>query len=320
MADATQAQSIAANPNEGMFATFYTSKGTIVCRLEFEKCPMTVTNFVGLAEGTIKNSARDSGKPYYDGLIFHRVIPDFMIQSGDPEGNGRGGPGYRFPDEFDPTLRHDGPGVLSMANAGPATNGSQFFITHKATPWLDDKHTVFGRVVEGQDVVNAIAVNDALDSVRIERKGSAAEAFKADQSAFDELVKSNGKRTESKMDALLESRLPGAEKTESGLRFVITQKGKGKHPAKGTKVKVHYTGTLLDGHKFDSSYDRGEPIEFVVGAGQVIKGWDEAVLSMKMGEKRTVIIPPSLGYGPNGYPPVIPGNAYLVFEMELVSF
>ena len=165
--------------SEGLFATFSTTKGTIQLRLEFEKAPMTVANFVGLATGKMKNTSKGEGQPYYDGIKFHRVIPDFMIQGGDPTGTGSGGPGYKFADEFVPSLKHDRPGTFSMANAGPGTNGSQFFITHKDTPWLDGKHTVFGYVVSGQDVVNAIAGGDVMNTVRIEAVGEAAKAFDA---------------------------------------------------------------------------------------------------------------------------------------------
>ena len=175
-----------ADLKDGLYADFKTSKGTIVVRLEPEKTPLTVVNFVGLAEGTLKPTTR-AGQPFYDGLVFHRVIPDFMIQGGDPEGTGRGGPGYRFMDEIDPSLKHDGPGVLSMANAGPGSNGSQFFITHKATPWLDGKHTVFGRVVKGQDVVNKIEKGDKIEKLTIVRVGEKAKALKADQETFDKL-------------------------------------------------------------------------------------------------------------------------------------
>ena len=172
---------------DGLYAKVITSRGDILIKLEHEKTPLPVVNFVGLAEGT-KDSNRGRGVRFYDGLTFHRVIPNFMIQGGDPTGNGTGGPGYNFPDEIDSTLRHDAAGILSMANAGPGTNGSQFFITHVKTPWLDGKHTVFGHTIEGQDVVNDIRQGDALHKIIIIRIGSRAEAFKADQETFDMLL------------------------------------------------------------------------------------------------------------------------------------
>jgi cyclophilin family peptidyl-prolyl cis-trans isomerase len=172
---------------DGLYAKIVTSKGDILIRLEFERAPLTVANFVGLAEGT-KNSNRGKSVRFYDGLTFHRVIPDFMIQGGDPDGNGAGGPGYQFPDEIDSALRHDVPGVLSMANAGPGTNGSQFFITHTKTPWLDGKHTVFGHVIQGQNIVNAIRQGDTIQKINIIRIGAKAIAFKADQDSFDVLL------------------------------------------------------------------------------------------------------------------------------------
>ncbi|MBW1901134.1 MAG: peptidylprolyl isomerase [Deltaproteobacteria bacterium] len=311
---------------EGLYAVFNTSKGEIVIELFYRKVPLTVTNFVGLAEGT-KESNKPKGTRFYDGLKFHRVIKDFMIQGGDPEGTGRGGPGYQFSDEFDPDLKHDGPGVLSMANSGPNTNGSQFFITHKATPWLDKKHSVFGKVVSGQDVVNRIEMNDILKTVRILRTGEDANKFKADQASFEKLASTSKERIAGKQDkgletqaALIKEKWPNAKETASGLMYVVTKEGDGTRPQKGQNVKAHYVGTLLNGKKFDSSRDRGTPIEFPVGMRRVIPGWDEAFLDMKKGEKRILIIPYSLAYGERGHPPVIPPKATLVFDVELIDF
>ncbi len=309
----------------GIFATFSTTKGDIVCLLEYEKTPLTVANFIGLAEGKIKNTHKAAGEPYYDALTFHRVIDNFMIQGGCPEGTGTGGPGYRFPDEIDPSLTHKGPGILSMANAGPGTNGSQFFITHKETPWLDGKHTVFGHVVEGQDVVDAIEMGDTLTKLTITRVGEKAEAFKADQEAFDTLlnnfeaaVKAKAEKAAAEQLDKISELFPNAETTESGLMYVVTEKGAGAAPAKGANVSVHYTGKLLNGQVFDSSVQRGQPIEIPIGVGRVIPGWDEGIMMMKQGGKRTLVIPPQLGYGARGAGP-IPPNSWLVFEVELVD-
>jgi peptidylprolyl isomerase len=311
---------------DGLYAVFDTSKGEILIKLFYKKVPLTVTNFVGLAEGT-KKSNKSEGTPFYDGLKFHRVIKDFMIQGGDPRGNGSGGPGYNFPDEFDPTLKHDGPGILSMANSGPNTNGSQFFITHKATPWLDNKHSVFGKVVSGQGIVDKIEKDDILKNVRILRIGEEAKKFKADQAPFEKLERGPKERIEkkkmeeaAKQAALIKEKWPNAKKTASGLMYVVEKEGSGEKPKKGQNVIAHYTGTLLDGKKFDSSRDRGSPFEFPVGMGRVIKGWDEAFLDMKKGEKRILIIPYSLAYGERGRPPVIPPKATLVFDVELIDF
>lgn len=180
----------------GLYARLQTTKGTVMCSLYFEEAPMTVANFVGLAEGALANSVKAEREPYYDGLTFHRVIPDFMIQGGCPHGTGTGGPGYQFDDEIEPSLKHDSPGVLSMANAGPGTNGSQFFITHVPTPHLDGRHAVFGKVVEGQTVVDSIVQGDTIESITIIRTGEKAKAFRSDQSAFDSLRAGAKKRAD----------------------------------------------------------------------------------------------------------------------------
>jgi len=311
---------------EGLYARFDTTRGQITARLYYKQVPLTVINFAGLAQGT-KESDLPPGAKYFDGLIFHRVIKDFMIQGGDPTGTGRGGPGYNFPDEFSDNLKHDAPGILSMANAGPGTNGSQFFITHKATPWLDNKHSVFGKVVKGMEVVNKIQQGDTINTVEIIRVGKEAEDFKTDQASFNAALykmewkkKMELKGAISKFKKEMLAEYPDAVITESGLMYVVKEKGEGEYPLKASKVKVHYTGKFLNGKVFDSSVERNSPIEFTVGVGQVIKGWDEAVLYMKKGEKRILLIPYWLAYGKGGYPGVIPPESHLVFDVELIDF
>jgi peptidylprolyl isomerase len=317
-----QGNGAAAIDKDGIFAIMETSKGTIVLELYYQKTPLTVCNFVGLAEGSLDAA---KGKPFYDGLTFHRVIKDFMIQGGDPAGNGTGNPGYRFPDEFDPSLKHDGPGVLSMANSGPGTNGCQFFITHVATPWLDGKHTVFGRVLSGQDVVNAIAVGDKIISVKIERRGSEAKAFTATQSDFDKYLAGNSNREKTALEAsrkeildLIAKKWPNAMKSNSGVYYVITKEGTGASCKTGQTLTMKYKGYLLNGTVFDDS-DMHAPLEFQVGRGQLIPGFDSQALEMKVNERRTIIIPPELAYGAAGAAGVIPGNSYIAFDLELLA-
>tara|TARA_B000000609_G_C24106190_1_gene311238 strand:- start:176 stop:703 length:528 start_codon:yes stop_codon:yes gene_type:complete len=161
----------------GIYAKITTDKGDILVNLEYKLTPITVSNFIGLSLGTLSNYSNRKNARFYDNLSFHRVIPDFMIQGGCPNGNGMGGPGYNFKDEFHPNLKHDKPGVLSMANAGPNTNGSQFFITHLPTPWLDGKHSVFGNVIEGQSIVDSISNGDKIQKIEIIRIGDDAEKF-----------------------------------------------------------------------------------------------------------------------------------------------
>ncbi len=305
----------------GIYAKFNTSKGSILVKLTHDRTPGTVGNFVALAEGNLENGARPQGKPFYDGLKFHRVIPDFMIQGGCPQGIGTGGPGYKFDDEFHPDLRHDSPGVLSMANSGPGSNGSQFFITHVATPWLDDKHTVFGNVVEGQVVVDSIKQGDEIQSVEIIREGdeaknwNAVEAFRTFEGSREKRIAAERAAAEEKMEKLA----AGFDKTESGLRYQMIQKGNGKQAEKGRTVSVHYTGSLENGKVFDSSYSRKKPIEFPLGKGHVIEGWDEGIALLKVGDKARFVIPSHLGYGSQGAGGVIPPNATLIFDVELMD-
>lgn len=305
---------------DGIYAKIKTEKGEILINLTYKLTPGTVGNFVALAEGTLENEARPQGTPYYNGLKFHRVIPDFMVQGGDPLGTGTGGPGYNFDDEFHPDLRHDAPGVLSMANSGPGSNGSQFFITHIETPWLDDKHSVFGNVVEGMDVVNAIEQEDTMN-IEIIRVGNEAEKWNAVES-FRQFTgaKADREATAKKaQDEMMGELSEGFEETESGLRYKIIQNGDGAQPEKGQTVSVHYKGMFADGNVFDDSYKRGAPIDFPVGKGNVIPGWDEGILLLKIGDKARFVIPSHLAYGEAGAGGVIPPNATLVFDVELME-
>ena len=328
--------------NDAIVAEMKTSHGTMLINLEYEKTPLTVANFVGLAEGSIKNDEKEQGKPYYDGLIFHRVIKDFMIQGGCPQGSGMGDPGYKFPDEFHPDLKHNAKGILSMANSGPATTGSQFFIIHKegGTPWLDNKHTVFGQVIDGLDVIDSIANVEKgaqdkpksdvkLESITIHRKGKSAKDFNASE-VFEttkkemeakELEKNRAilEKAESDFSNAINTYASGATVTESGLGIKITQKGAGPKVEVGQTVKIHYKGMFADGRVFDSSIDRNSPIEIPIGMRRVIPGWDEGIPMMNVGDKGVLVIPFHLAYGERGYPGAIPPYSTLIFEVEVLS-
>jgi peptidyl-prolyl cis-trans isomerase A (cyclophilin A) len=323
------------NSNEGIFVNFETSKGKIVLILEYKKAPITVANFISLVEGanTFVSDEKLKGKPFYNGLKFHRVIKDFMIQGGDPAGNGSGGCGYSFKDECLPELIFDKGGILAMANSGPATNSSQFFITHKDTPWLNGKHTIFGHVVSGMDIVNAIVQDDVMQQVTISRVGAEAKKFDApkvfadyyankasdDAKVAEEKIEKNKKNIEANFLAYPKVALEFSNSitTKSGLKYIVLQEGTGVRPIATSNVKVHYTGMLLEGKIFDSSVQRGEPIS--LGLNQVIRGWTEGVQLMKEGAKYKFYIPSYLAYGEQGAGGVIPPNSDLIFEIELIK-
>jgi cyclophilin family peptidyl-prolyl cis-trans isomerase len=324
--------------SDGLYVKFQTSKGDIICKLFYEKTPMTVGNFVGLAEGNLTVDTTIISKPFYDGLNFHRVISDFMIQGGDPAGNGSGGPGYKFFDETDTSLKHLSPGILSMANSGPNTNGSQFFITHKATPWLDGKHTVFGKVVQGQEIVNTIAQNDVMNKVSIIRVGKAAKEFNA-QNAFSlkynrlmEVEKAKqavyaklAAMSDVDYNADFKNRVMAIDsrkeltQSSSGLMFVIETTGEAYKAELGAKISLHYKGTFLaNGEKFDASYDRNAPIDFNYQVQRMIPGFEEGLKLIGKGGKAKLYIPYRLAYGAQGNPR-IPPYSDIVFEIEMIN-
>ncbi|WP_027377292.1 peptidylprolyl isomerase [Kaistella palustris] len=331
---------------DGLYANFQTSKGNMIVKFEDEKAPVTVANFVGLAEGKIENKSKAKGVPFYDGTKFHRVIKDFMIQGGDPLGTGMGDPGYKFDDEKN-DLEHTGKGILSMANSGPNTNGSQFFITEVATPWLDGKHTIFGKVVKGENVIDDIAnvekgpqdkpkTDVILEKVSIFTKGDeyknydAAQIFSEGKGKIQEKNKAamakiaaDKKKKEEEFAAnqqrLVDDFKKDMQVTPSGLYYKITKTTTGEAPKAGDQVSVHYAGKLIDGTEFDSSFKRNQPIDIPIGVGQVIKGWDEGIMLLKEGETATLLIPSELGYGAAGAGGIIPPNAWLVFDVELVK-
>jgi peptidyl-prolyl cis-trans isomerase A (cyclophilin A) len=344
----------------GIYAEITTPKGVILLQLEYEKTPLTVASFVGLAEG--KLTVFDTityDKPFFDGLKFHRVIKDFMIQGGDPDGKGSGGPKYRFFDEFDPSLAHSGPGTLSMANSGPATNGSQFFITHKATPHLDGKHSVFGHVISGQEVVDAIEQDDIMTTVKIIRKGRTARKWNASEvfadtyvkmAALEKVIVEETRLAREKQEAEYQSQIieqekyiekikdlseadyikfmyqevkkefPAAKLSPTGLVYILDNEGKGKKAKAGDNLSVHYRGTFRTSKKqFDSSFDRNQPMTFNFKEQRMIPGFEEGLEMMAKGAKGKFIIPYFQAYGAQGRPGAIPPYSDLVFDLEMVD-
>ena len=343
---------------DGLFADIETTQGNIIVKLNYKETPVTVANFVTLAEG--KNTfvkAEYKGKPFYNGTIFHRVIKDFMIQGGDPTGTGMGEPGYRFEDEIVPTLKHDKKGILSMANAGPATNGSQFFITQVPTPHLDGRHTVFGETVKGLEVIDAIAntktvMNDKpekdikINKITIIANGKDAKNFNAVK-VFEDYFKEINKRereSEAKTKAAAAKFLeevkvqePQAKALPSGVKIFKLVDGKGKQPNHTHQVMVNYAGYLRNGTLFDSNVKEIEeaygkynslreqqggyqafPMPYNTSA-QLIPGFRDALLTMKVGDKIRVFIPAALGYGERGAGDVIPPNSDLIFDIEITD-
>lgn len=343
---------------DGLFADIETTQGNIIVKLNYKETPVTVANFVTLAGG--KNTfvkAEYKGKPFYNGTIFHRVIKDFMIQGGDPTGTGMGEPGYRFEDEIVPTLRHDKKGILSMANAGPATNGSQFFITQVPTPHLDGRHTVFGETVKGLEVIDAIAntktvMNDKpekdikINKITIIANGKDAKSFNAVK-VFEDYFKEINKRErekEAKTKAAaakfleeVKTQEPQAKALPSGVKIFKLVDGKGKQPNHTHQVMVNYAGYLKNGTLFDSNVKEIEeaygkynslreqqggyqafPMPYNTSA-QLIPGFRDALLTMKVGDKIRVFIPAALGYGERGAGDVIPPNSDLIFDIEITD-
>jgi len=323
----------------GLYAVIKTNFGDMTAKLFFEEAPVTVGNFVGLAEGTLPfidmKTKQSVKRSFYNGIIFHRVIKNFMIQAGCPLGVGTGGPGYVFPNETRADLKHDSIGILSMANAGPDTNGSQFFITLGATPHLDGGYSIFGKLVSGIEVLKKIGdvktgQNDkpadqvVINEIKIIRVGDAADKFDALKafSKKDEILKKREEDGKKQLTGLLknlgvdESKII---KAENGLKHFVIKSGNGKKPAAGDKISAHYSLYLENGKKIDSSIDRNEPIVIKIGVGEVIPGWDIALQDMKEGERRILIVPYTLGYGERGIQNVVPPNATLVFDVELIK-
>lgn len=344
--------------DDGLYADVQTTMGDMVIALHYDQTPVTVANFVSLAEGNnpyVSEEFKD--KPYYNGVIFHRVIKDFMIQGGDPTATGSGGPGYKFKDEIVDSLVHDQKGILSMANAGPGTNGSQFFITHDSTPWLNGKHTVFGKVIKGLEVIDSIAnvplstdpvtqnrpaEDVVIQNIAIVRKGRDAKGFDAvavmdDYFREAEEAKAAMQKAKDETAAEMSAQKEQAQTTASGVKYIYLKESEGEKPAQGDMVMVNYAGYLTDGTLFDTSileiaekYGAVNPGKRDAGGyspfpmkldpqASMIPGFKEALTLPKYGEKVRVFIPAHLGYGNAGIPGVIPPGSELIFDIEILD-
>jgi peptidylprolyl isomerase len=308
-----------ATQDEGIFAHIQTNKGEIVIELAYEKAPLTVINFISLAEGT-KASNKELGVPFYDGINFHRVIANFMVQGGDPKGTGTGGPGYKFIDEFS-DLKHDKPGILSMANSGPGTNGSQFFITHIATPWLDGKHSVFGFVTLGMNVVNSIEKGDTIERVTIERVGENANNFATGEDAFNAALalkslalKGLQEKQQQTFRETVVAAFPGAQQNDSGYFSLTTQAGTGKQAKAGNNISLEVTIELIDGRVLQAS---GKPVQFRLSNGEILGIIDDTALNMTLGEVRLAITTYQQAFGSRDMG--IPMDSILVFKLKRLS-
>lgn len=308
-----------ASQNQGIFAHINTNKGEIIVNLEYKKAPLTVINFVSLAEGT-KVSNKELGIPFYDGITFHRVIKDFMIQAGDPKGNGTGGSGYTFIDEFS-DLKHNKAGILSMANSGANTNSSQFFITHISTPWLDNKHSVFGSVVSGMDVVNNIAQGDIINSIKINKIGADANKFATGEKAFNNqlaitknAIAQNKKVAEQIFKNKILKAYPKAIKNKYGYFYVTEKKSKLKKPIKNQQVSFNLATAILGGAILEKSK---KTLVYEIGKNQLPKIIEEILADMRFGEKRTTIFKYKDIYTTNNTN--IPADSIVLVKIELLS-
>lgn len=340
----SQSQDLRQEIEKGVYAHIYTNKGEIIAFLEYEKVPMTVANFVGLAEGTIDNAAFGIGRPYYSNSKWHRVIPEHVIQGGSPDIKGRAGTGYAYPNEIYDGLSHGEPGVLGIANAGPHTNGSQFYITLGDRSYLDGNYSIFGYVVKGMDVVYSIEQNDLIERIEIKRVGRKAERYKPVTRSFQKMVTKakaqlakNEKKKKELVDEYITANYSLAEIDTNGITHQVLNEGSGKFLEAGTSVNIKYTGKVLNEDlEFVSTADAGKPLnentavefEYRIGDSKVNKGFDLVISQMKLGEKRVIIVPPNMAYGRNGfYGPYKPSNqrfvinpgSTLLYEIEITA-
>jgi cyclophilin family peptidyl-prolyl cis-trans isomerase len=340
----SSAQETNAEIKKGVYAHIHTNKGEIIAFLEYQNVPMTVSNFVGLAEGTIGNAAFGLGRPYYTNSKWHRVVPEHVIQGGSPDIQGRAGTGYSYPNEIYDGLSHENPGVLGIANAGPHTNGSQFYITLGDRSYLDGNYSLFGYVVEGMDVVYSIEQNDVIERIEIKRIGRKAERFKPVTRSFQKMVdkaKADLAKNEKEKNRLIAEYIATnyslAKSDSNGITHQMLTEGNGELISQGTSVKIKYTGkVLLEELAFVSTGDAGKPLneteplafDYEIGTSKINKGLDSIIPQMRLGEKRVVIVPPNMAYGRNGhYGPYKPSNqrfvinpsSTLLYEIEIIA-